>query len=230
MKINYLTLYPEMFPSFLGYAVTGRALEQGLWSYNAVNIRDFATDNYKTVDDTPFGGGAGQVMKADVVDAAIRATYTKGALIYMTPRGKPLTQSDVVRLSKQEELTILSGRFEGIDERVIESWDFEQISVGDYVLSGGEPAALVLTDAVLRYVPGVLGNARSVEEESFSSGLLEYPQYTRPALWNDKPVPEVLVSGHHQKICDWRLQKAIEITQKQRPDLWQAYQEKLKKG
>lgn len=219
-----------MFPSFLGYAVTGRALEQGLWSYNAVNIRDFATDNYKTVDDTPFGGGAGQVMKADVVDAAIRATYTKGALIYMTPRGKPLTQSDVVRLSKQEELTILSGRFEGIDERVIESWDFEQISVGDYVLSGGEPAALVLTDAVLRYVPGVLGNARSVEEESFSSGLLEYPQYTRPALWNDKPVPEVLVSGHHQKICDWRLQKAIEITQKQRPDLWQAYQEKLKKG
>ncbi len=230
MKINYLTLYPEMFPSFLGYAVTGRALEQGLWSYNAVNIRDFATDNYKTVDDTPFGGGAGQVMKADVVDAAIRATYTKGALIYMTPRGKPLTQSDVVRLSKQEELTILSGRFEGIDERVIESWDFEQISVGDYVLSGGEPAALVLTDAVLRYVPGVLGNARSVEEESFSSGLLEYPQYTRPALWNGKPVPEVLVSGHHQKICDWRLQKAIEITQKQRPDLWQAYQEKLKKG
>lgn len=230
MKINYLTLYPEMFPSFLGYAVTGRALEQGLWTYNAVNIRDFATDNYKTVDDTPFGGGAGQVMKADVVDAAIRATYTKGALIYMTPRGKPLTQSDVVRLSKQEELTILSGRFEGIDERVIESWDFEQISVGDYVLSGGEPAALVLTDAVLRYVPGVLGNARSVEEESFSSGLLEYPQYTRPALWNGKPVPEVLASGHHQKICDWRLRKAIEITQKQRPDLWQAYQEKLKKG
>lgn len=230
MKINYLTLYPEMFPSFLGYAVTGRALEQGLWTYNAVNIRDFATDNYKTVDDTPFGGGAGQVMKADVVDAAIRATYTKGALIYMTPRGKPLTQSDVIRLSKQEELTILSGRFEGIDERVIESWDFEQISVGDYVLSGGEPAALVLTDAVLRYVPGVLGNARSVEEESFSSGLLEYPQYTRPALWNGKPVPEVLASGHHQKICDWRLQKSIEITQKQRPDLWQAYQEKLKKG
>ena len=230
MHFNYLTLYPEMFPGFLGYSLMGKALEKGLWSYDTINIRDFATDNYKTVDDTPFGGGAGQVMKADVVDSAIRSVYKTGALLYMTPRGKPLTQQDVIRLSKQDEITILNGRFEGIDERVIESWDFEQISIGDYVLSGGEPAALVLTDAILRYVPGVLGNEESTNEESFSSGLLEYPQYTRPAVWNGKAVPEILVSGHHQKVCDWRLAQAQELTKKQRPDLWQAYQAKQKKG
>ncbi len=230
MHFNYLTLYPEMFPSFLGTSLMGKALEKGLWSYKTVNIRDFATDNYKTVDDTPFGGGAGQIMKADVVDSAVRATYTTGALLYMTPRGKPLEQSDVIRLSKESEITILSGRFEGIDERVIEAWNFECISIGDYVLSGGEPAALVLTDAVLRYVSGVLGNALSTSEESFSSGLLEYPQYTRPALWNGKAVPEVLTSGHHQKICDWRKQQAEEITKKQRPDIWEKYLANQKKG
>jgi len=230
MHFNYLTLYPEMFPGFLGYSLMGKALEKGLWSFDAINIRDFATDNYKTVDDTPFGGGAGQVMKADVVDSAIRAVYKSGALLYMTPRGKPLDQQDVIRLAKQDEITILSGRFEGIDERVIESWDFEQISIGDYVLSGGEPAALVLTDAILRYVPGVLGNDESTNEESFSSGLLEYPQYTRPAVWNGMAVPEVLVSGHHQKVRDWRLAQAQELTKKQRPDLWQAYQAQQKKG
>ena len=230
MQFNYLTLYPEMFPGFLEYSLMGKALQKGLWSYKTVNIRDFATDNYKTVDDTPFGGGAGQIMKPDVVDSAIRSVYKDGALLYMTPRGKPLTQKDVIRLSNQSEITILNGRFEGVDERVIESWDFEQISIGDYVLSGGEPAALVLTDAILRYVPGVLGNTESVEEESFSSGLLEYPQYTRPAVWNGKSVPEVLTTGHHQKVCEWRFEQAKELTQKQRPDLWQAYQAQQKKG
>ena len=204
MKINFLTLFPEMFPSFLGASLMGKALDKGLWSYETVNIRDFATDNYKTVDDTPFGGGAGQVMKADVVDAAIRSVYKTGALLYMTPKGKPLTQDTVIRLAKEDEITILSGRFEGIDERVIESWPFEQISIGDFVLSGGEPAALALTDAVLRYVPGVLGNADSVADESFAGdGLLEYPQYTRPAVWNGKSVPEVLLSGHHKNIDVW---------------------------
>ena len=230
MHFNYLTLYPEMFPGFLGYSLMGKALEKGLWSFDTINIRDFATDNYKTVDDTPFGGGAGQIMKADVVDSAVRFVYKSGALLYMTPRGKPLKQEDVIRLSKQNEITILNGRFEGIDERVIESWNFEEISIGDYVLSGGEPAALALTDAILRYVPGVLGNDESTNEESFSCGLLEYPQYTRPAVWNGKSVPEVLVSGHHQKVRDWRLAQAQELTKKQRPDLWQAYQAQQKKG
>lgn len=231
MKINFLTLFPEMFPSFLGHSLMGKALEKGLWSYQTVNIRDFATDNYKTVDDTPFGGGAGQVMKADVVDAAIRSVYKKGALLYMTPKGKPLSQETVVRLAKEDEITILSGRFEGIDERVIESWPFEQISIGDFVLSGGEPAALALTDAVLRYVPGVLGNADSVAEESFSGdGLLEYPQYTRPAVWCGKSVPEVLLSGHHKNIEVWRKEQSIKITQQNRPDIWKKYQDNHKKG
>ena len=231
MKFNFLTLFPEMFPSFLGYSLMGKALDKGLWSYETVNIRDFATDNYKTVDDTPFGGGAGQVIKADVVDSAIRSVYKKGILLYMTPKGKPLTQDTVIRLAKEEEITILSGRFEGIDERVIESWPFEQISIGDFVLSGGEPAALTLADAVLRYVPGVLGNSNSVEDESFAGdGLLEYPQYTRPAVWNGKNVPEVLLSGHHKNIEVWRKEQSIKITQQNRPDIWQKYQDNHKKG
>ena len=217
-----------MFPGFLSYSLMGKALEKGLWSYQTINIRDFATDNYKTVDDTPFGGGAGQVMKADVVDSAIRSVYKKGALLYMTPKGKPLTQETVIRLAKEDEITILSGRFEGIDERVIESWPFEAISIGDFVLSGGEPAALMLTDAVLRYVPGVLGNANSVADESFAGdGLLEYPQYTRPAVWNGKSVPEVLLSGHHKNIELWRKEQSKKITQQIRPDIWEKYQEKL---
>ena len=206
----------------------GKALEKGLWTYQTINIRDFATDNYKTVDDTPFGGGAGQVMKADVVDSAIRSVYKKGALLYMSPKGKPLNQETVIRLAKEEEMTILSGRFEGIDERVIESWPFETISIGDFVLSGGEPAAMMLTDAVLRYVPGVLGNSASVADESFAGdGLLEYPQYTRPAVWNGKSVPDVLLSGHHKNIEIWRKEQSKKITQQIRPDIWKKYQEKL---
>ena len=227
MKVNFLTLYPEMFPGFLGYSLMGKALEKGLWSYQTTDIRNFATDNYKTVDDTPFGGGAGQVMKADVVDAAIKATYHGGALLYMTPKGKPLQQDTVIRLAKENEITILSGRFEGIDERVIESWPFEQISIGDFVLSGGEPAALTLMDAVLRYVPGVLGNAESVTDETFAGdGLLEYPQYTRPAIWNGKAVPEVFLSGHHKNIEAWRKEQSIKITQQNRPDIWEKYKAK----
>lgn len=223
MNVTVLTLYPEMFPGFLGYSLAGKAMEEGLWSLNAVNIRDFATDSYGTVDDLPFGGGAGMVMKPDVLDRALKASYKTGPLLYMTPKGKPLSQQRVMELAKEPALTILCGRFEGVDERVLESWPFEEISIGDYVLSGGEPAALTLLDAVLRYVPNVLGNHDSLVEESFSNGLLEYPQYTRPQVWEGKAVPEVLVSGHHKNIENWRLSQSETLTKERRPDIWEKY-------
>ncbi len=223
MNVTVLTLYPEMFPGFLGYSLAGKAMQEGLWSLNAVNIRDFATDSYGTVDDLPFGGGAGMVMKPDVLDRALKASYKTGPLLYMTPKGKPLSQQRVMELAKEPALTILCGRFEGVDERVLESWPFEEISIGDYVLSGGEPAALTLLDAVLRYVPNVLGNHDSLVEESFSNGLLEYPQYTRPQVWEGKAVPEVLVSGHHKNIENWRLSQSETLTKERRPDIWEKY-------
>ena len=223
MQVTVLTLYPEMFPGFLGYSLAGKALQDGLWSLNAVNIRDFATDSYGTVDDLPFGGGAGMVMKPDVLDRALKASYKTGPLLYMTPKGKPLSQKRVIELAQEPSLTILCGRFEGVDERILESWPFEEISIGDYVLSGGEPAALTLLDAVLRYVPNVLGNQNSLVEESFSNGLLEYPQYTRPQVWEGKSVPEVLVSGHHKNIENWRLNQSETLTKERRPDIWQKY-------
>lgn len=223
MNVTVLTLYPEMFPGFLGYSLAGKAMQEGLWSLNAVNIRDFATDSYGTVDDLPFGGGAGMVMKPDVLDRALKASYKTGPLLYMTPKGKPLSQQRVMELAKEPALTILCGRFEGVDERVLESWPFEEISIGDYVLSGGEPAALTLLDAVLRYVPNVLGNHDSLVEESFSNGLLEYPHYTRPQVWEGKAVPEVLVSGHHKNIENWRLSQSETLTKERRPDIWEKY-------
>lgn len=223
MNVTVLTLYPEMFPGFLGYSLAGKAMQEGLWSLNAVNIRDFATDSYGTVDDLPFGGGAGMVMKPDVLDRALKASYKTGPLLYMTPKGKPLSQQRVMELAKEPALTILCGRFEGVDERVLESWPFEEISIGDYVLSGGEPAALTLLDAVLRYVPNVLGNHDSLVEESFSNGLLEYPQYTRPQVWEGKAVPQVLVSGHHKNIENWRLSQSETLTKERRPDIWEKY-------
>lgn len=223
MNVTVLTLYPEMFPGFLGYSLAGKAMQEGLWSLNAVNIRDFATDSYGTVDDLPFGGGAGMVMKPDVLDRALKASYKTGPLLYMTPKGKPLSQQRVMELAKEPALTILCGRFEGVDERILESWPFEEISIGDYVLSGGEPAALTLLDAVLRYVPNVLGNHDSLVEESFSNGLLEYPQYTRPQVWEGKAVPEVLVSGHHKNIENWRLSQSETLTKERRPDIWEKY-------
>ena len=231
MKVNVLTLFPEMFPSFLGCSLAGKALKDGVWSINAVNIRDYATDVHRTVDDVPFGGGAGMVMKPDVLDRAISSVYKKGVLLYMTPKGKPLNQQRVMELAKEDEITILCGRFEGIDERVLESYPFEEVSIGDYVLSGGEPAALVLLDAVLRYVPNVLGNQESLSEESFSNCLLEYPQYTRPAVWNDKKVPDILCSGHHKNIADWRLAQSEILTKTRRPDVYEKYlASKNKKG
>ena len=224
MHIDFLTLYPDMFPGCLAYSLAGKALQLGLWSYKATDIRSYADDAYKTVDDIPFGGGAGMVMKVDVLDRALKDVYKTGPLLYMSPRGKPLTQSKVVELAHAQAITVICGRFEGVDERIFDLYPIEEVSLGDYVLSGGEPAALAMIDAVLRYVPGVLGNADSLTEESFSQGLLEYPQYTRPQTYKGLSVPDVLLSGHHQKIQDWREQQSHLLTQKRRPDLWTSYQ------
>ncbi len=223
MKVKVLTIFPELFPGFLGYSLTGRALKEGLWSMETVNIRDYAFDKHGSVDDTPCGGGAGMIMRPDVLGAAIKANYNGGRIIYMSPRGKPLTQTLVHELSSETDMTIICGRFEGIDERVIEAFNIEEISIGDYVLTGGEQAAQIMLDAVVRLIPGVLGNTESLEDESFETGLLEHPQYTRPVVWEDRKVPEVLMSGHHQNIAKWRKEKALELTKEKRPDLYKKY-------
>ena len=198
-------------------------MHKGKWSLDTVNIRDYALDKYGSVDDTPCGGGAGMIMRADVLGRAIRAEYDGGRIIYMSPRGKPLTQSKVRELSKEDNLTIVCGRFEGIDERVLEAFSIEEISIGDYILTGGEQAALILLDSVIRVLPGVLGNQASLENESFENLLLEHPQYTRPIDWEGHKVPDILLSGHHQNIADWQLEQSIEITKARRPDLYQKY-------
>ncbi len=219
-----LTLFPEMFPGPLGDSLAGKALAAGLWSLRTIDIRDFAKDRHATVDDTPFGGGPGMVMRADVVDDAIASVADEpGPLVYLTPRGRRLDQALVGELAAGPGMTVLCGRYEGIDERVIESRDFTEISLGDFVLSGGEPAAVALIDACVRLLPGVMGDAASLEEESFQSGLLEYPHYTRPAEWHGRSVPDVLISGHHEKIRAWRREQAERITRERRPDLWERY-------
>jgi len=229
MKVKVLTLYPEMFPGFLGFSLTGKALAEGKWSLEAVNIRDYATDKYGSVDDTPCGGGAGMVMRADILGAAIDANYQKGKLIYMTPKGKPLSQEKLHELAKEETLTIVCNRFEGVDERVLEEYAFDEISIGDYILTGGEQAAMIMLDGVVRLLDGVLGNKDSVASESFENGLLEYPQYTRPIKWKGREVPEILLSGHHQNIKDWQQEQSLNITKQRRPDLFKKYID-LKKG
>ena len=226
--IKILTLFPEMFPGMLGMSLSGKSLEKGLWSLETVQLRSFATDNHKTVDDTPFGGGAGMVMKADILDKALRAHQPIGRFIYMTPRGKPLTQKLVRDLVKEPRLTILCGRYEGVDQRLLDAWQAEEICIGDYVLSGGEPAAMILLDACIRLLPEVLGNAETHAEESFENGLLEYPHYTRPAIWTgpdgvERSVPEVLVSGHHGRVAAWRQAESGAATKSRRPDLWEKY-------
>lgn len=228
MKVKILTIFPELFPGFLGASLTGKALDTGKWALEAVNIRDYAFDKHGSVDDTPSGGGAGMVMRADVLDAALKANYTGGRLINMSPRGLPLTQAKVHELAKEDNLTIICSRFEGIDERVLEAYPIEDISIGDYILTGGEQAAMIMLDAIVRLLPGVLGNAESTSEESFEDNLLEYPQYTRPFVWNGKEIPEVLMSGHHKNIADWRHQMAEQITKERRPDLWKKYLESKK--
>lgn len=223
MKVKVLTIFPEIFPGFLGYSLTGRAMEQNIWSLETVNIRDFAFDKHGSVDDTPCGGGAGMIMRPDVLGAALNSVYDGGRLIYMSPRGKPLTQAKVKDLSKEDKLTIICGRFEGIDQRIIDAYQVEEISIGDYVLTGGEQAAQIMLDAVIRLLPGVLGNAESTRDESFENELLEHPQYTRPVVWEGKSVPEVLLSGHHKNIAAWQLEEAIKITKERRPDLFKKY-------
>lgn len=223
MKVKVFTIFPELFPGFLGHSLTGRALDEGLWSLKAVNIRDYAFDKHASVDDTPCGGGAGMVMRPDVLGAALKANKPLGRLINMSPRGKPLSQELVKELAKESELSVICSRFEGIDERVLEAYAAEDICIGDYILTGGEQAAQIMLDAVVRLLPGVLGNAESIAHESFENYLLEHPQYTRPAEWEGRVVPDVLMSGHHKKIADWRLRKSEEVTQANRPDLWKKY-------
>jgi tRNA (guanine37-N1)-methyltransferase len=225
-RASVLTIFPEMFPGPLGMSLAGKALAAGLWSLDTMDIRAHAPDKHRTVDDTPAGGGPGMVMKADVLARAVDAAAPPGddrPRLLMSPRGAPLTQARVAALARGPGAVVLCGRFEGIDERIVELREFQEISVGDYVLSGGEIAAFSLFDACIRLLPGVMGKEASGAEESFSHGLLEYPQYTRPQLFEDRAIPEVLTSGDHAKIAAWRRAEAERLTRARRPDLWEAY-------
>ena len=228
-KASVLTLYPEMFPGPLGSALAGRALRDDKWQLETVQIRDFALDKHRMVDDTPAGGSAGMVMKPDVVARALDSLEQDNRpRILMSPRGRPLTQDLVRELASGEGAVILCGRFEGVDERVIEARNLMEVSVGDYILSGGETGALVLLDAIVRLIPGVMGNHESGETESFETGLLEHPHYTRPQEWEGRSIPAVLTSGNHKAVDQWRLEEAKRITRERRPDLWEAYQNRSK--
>ena len=218
------TLYPEIFPGPLAKGLFGKALEKKLWDMKVINIRDAATDKHKTVDDTPYGGGSGMLLKADVLANSLDQNKTDGERIfYLSPKGKKFDQNFAEELSKEKSVSLICGHFEGVDERVLSTRNIEEISIGDYVLSGGETAALVVFDSILRLLPGVLGNEKSVDDESFQNGLLEYPQYTKPQIWEEKSVPEVLLSGDHNKIKDWRLSQSEAITRDRRPDIWHKY-------
>jgi tRNA (guanine37-N1)-methyltransferase len=222
-RASVLTLFPDMFPGPLGLSLAGRALERWIWSLDVRNIREFAQDRHRSVDDTPFGGGAGMVLRPDVVDAAIDSVSDGRALVCLTPRGRRFTQADARRFATSPGVILLCGRYEGIDQRVIDARAAEEFSIGDYVLSGGELAAQVVLDAVVRLLPGVMGAADSATEESFSAELLEYPHFTRPAEWRGRAVPDVLLSGHHGAVAAWRRAESERITRERRPDLWAAY-------
>ena len=228
-----LTLYPDMFPGPLGTSLAGRALENGLWFLDTVHIRDFAEGKHRNVDDTPAGGGAGMVLRPDVVARAIDHATSEDDTrprILLSPRGKPLTQAKVRALKDAPGAILLCGRFEGVDQRVIEARNLEEISIGDYILSGGELAAMVLMDAVVRLLPGVMGKLASGEEESFESGLLEYPHYTRPTIWEERTIPDILASGHHGNIAKWRHEQAVALTKERRPDIYKAWLARTKKA
>lgn len=235
-KAQVLTLYPEMFPGPLGVSLAGKALDKGLWAMDVVQIRDYATDKHRNVDDTPAGGGPGMVMRADILSAALDNVRTQRPgditedewaedfpVVYLSPRGKPLDQAMVREFASKKGITLLCGRFEGVDERVLETRNIREVSLGDFVLSGGEVAAMALMDAVVRTIPGVIGDADTLSEESFEAGLLEYPHYTRPRIWEGREIPEVLQSGHHGKIKAWRREQSERLTRERRPDLWQKY-------
>jgi len=218
------TLYPEFFPGQLGKGLYGKALAEKIWKLETVNIRDYTNDKHKTVDDTTYGGGSGMLIKPDVLANSLdKNLKSKEKIIYLSPKGKLFNQQLAKELSKEKTVNLICGHFEGIDQRVIEARNIEEVSIGDFVLSGGESAAFVMLDAIIRLLPGVLGNEKSVEEESFENGLLEYPQYTKPQIWEEKTVPDVLLSGDHAKIKDWRLSQSEAITRDRRPDLWQKY-------
>ena len=218
-RASVLTLFPAMFPGPLGQSLAGRALHAGVWSLDLIDIRDFASDRHRRVDDTPFGGGPGMVLRPDVVDAAVQAVADGRPVVCLTPRGRRLTQADARRFADTPGVILLCGRYEGVDQRVIEARAMDEVSIGDYVLSGGELAAMVLLDSTVRLLPGVMGDAESATDESFSAGLLEYPHYTRPADWQGRSVPEVLLSGHHRAVAAWRQAESERITRERRPDL-----------
>jgi len=223
-QAQVFTLYPEFFPGPLSKGLYGKALSKKLWNLNIVNIRDAAEDKHKTVDDTPYGGGSGMLLKADVLAKSLDQNKVEGErVIYLSPKGKKFDQNYAQELSNEKSVSFICGHFEGVDERVLSTRNIEELSIGDYILSGGETAAFVVIDTILRLLPGVLGNENSSMDESFENGLLEYPQYTKPQIWEEKSVPEVLLSGNHNKIKDWRLSQSEAITRDRRPDLWQKY-------
>ncbi len=224
LQAQIFTLYPELFPGPLNKGLYGKALSNNIWNLKIVNIRNYSSDKHKTADDTPFGGGSGMLIKPDVLANSLdQNVKPNDKIYYLTPKGKLFTQKFAKKLSKEKTINLICGHFEGVDQRVIDARNIEELSIGDYVLSGGETAALVVLDSILRLIPGVLGNDQSVSEESFENGLLEYPQYTKPQIWEKKSVPDVLLSGDHAKIKDWRLSKSEAITRDRRPDLWQKY-------
>ena len=223
-QAQVFTLYPEVFPGPLAKGLYGKALFNKLWNLEVINIRDSATDKHKTVDDTPYGGGTGMLIKADVLANSLDQKVKKGERIfYLSPKGKKFDQKLAQELAKEKSISLICGHFEGVDERVLTTRNIEEISIGDYILSGGETAALVVLDSILRLLPGIIGNDKSSLDETFENGLLEYPQYTKPQIWEEKSVPDVLLSGDHNKIKDWRLSQSEAITRDRRPDLWQKY-------
>ena len=232
LQVKLFTLYPDLFPGLLDTGIYNKAKNKKIWDLEVINIRDYASDKHSTVDDTPFGGGSGMLLRPDVIASALDQNIDKKLneeIIYLSPKGLKFNQSLARELSKKNKLNILCGHFEGVDQRVLQTRNIKEVSIGDYILSGGETAATVLIDSIIRLLPGVLGNKTSTEEESFENGLLEYPQYTKPRKWEEKSTPDVLFSGDHAKIKDWRLSQSEAITQRQRPDLWEKYLKSKKK-
>ncbi len=234
-KATVLTIFPDMFPGFLGKSLAGKGLTQGHWSLKTLDIRDFSDNKHRNVDDTPSGGGPGMVLRADVLSKAVDAAKAEMGegkpVVYMSPRGRQFDQAKAQEWLDAGGVTILCGRFEGVDERVLVAHEIEEVSLGDFILSGGEPAAMAMLDSVVRLIPGVMGKVETLEEESFSGGLLEYPQYTRPQVWNGMEIPEVLTSGNHKRVAQWRLDESEKMTRLRRPDLWSTYErDKLEKS